>query len=85
MNRIWDVRAQWYNLGLGLDIDSSSLEAIELGNQGKPDRCLREMLSEWLKKTSRPTWSALAAALNSPSVGYSHLADEILSENPHTE
>ena len=81
-NKIWEARVQWYNLGLGLDLGPDSLDAIELDNQGKSDRCFRAMLSEWLKKTSRPTWNALAVALKSPSVGYSHLSEEILSENP---
>lgn len=84
-NRIWEARAQWYNLGLGLNLTPGSLDAIELDNQGKSDKCFRAMLLEWLNKTSRPIWNALAVALKSPSVGYSHLAEEILSENPCRE
>ena len=71
-----------FNVGLRLNLTPGSLDAIELDNQGKSDRCFRAMLSEWLKKTSRPTWNALAVALKSPSVGSSDLAEEILSDNP---
>ena len=76
---VWEARAQWYNIGLGLALSAGSLDAIKLNNQGQCDPCLREMLSEWLKRRHpRPTWDALAEALRSPSVGYSHLAEELL-------
>ena len=79
-NSILEARTQWYNLGLGLEITSDSLDAIELANMGKPDRCFRAMVTQWLRQDSpRPTWSALAEALRSPSVGLSHLAQEILA------
>ena len=68
---------QWYNLGLGLDITPDSLDSIELANSGKSDRCFRAMLIKWLREHQRPTWNALADALRSPSVGLSHLAEEI--------
>ena len=35
------------------------------------------MLTKWLREHERPTWSALAEAVRSPSVGHSHLAQEI--------
>ena len=74
---LWEARAQWYNLGLGLDITPDSLDSIELANSGKPDRCFRAMLTKWLREHQQPTWSALAEALRSPSVGLSQLAQEI--------
>ena len=80
-NSIWESRVRWYNLGLGLDISPDTLEAIDLANARKPDDCFRAMLTQWLREHRRPTWSALAEALKSPSVGYSHLAQEILESN----
>ena len=74
---LWEARTQWYNLGLELDITPDSLDSIELANSGKPDRCFRAMLTKWLREHQRPTWSALAEALRSPSVGLSHLAEGI--------
>jgi hypothetical protein len=35
------------------------------------------MLTTWLREHPQPTWSALAEALRSPSVGLYHLAEEI--------
>ena len=69
---------QWYNLGLGLNITPDSLDAIELANTGNPDRCFRAMLTHWLREHRTPMWRALAEALRSPSVGLSHLAEQIL-------
>ena len=74
---LWESRAQWYNLGLGLDITPDSLDAIEQANGQKPEGCFRAMLTQWLREHPRPTWSALAKALQSPSVGYSHLAKNL--------
>ena len=74
---LWEARTQWYNFGLGLDISPASLDTIELANTGNPERCFRAMLTKWLREHQRPTWSALAEALSSPSVGLSHLAEEI--------
>ena len=72
---------QWYNLGLELEITPDSLDAIELANTGKPDRCFRAVLTQWLREHHRPTWTALAEALRSPAVGLSHLAEQILEQN----
>lgn len=70
-NTIWEARTQWYNIGLGLGLSLGSLEAIQCNNP-KCEDCFRDMLSKWLKKANpRPTWSALAEALESPSVDYS--------------
>ena len=80
-NTLWEARTQWYNLGLGLDISPDSLDTIELANSGKPDRCFRAILTKWLREHKRPTWNALAEALRSPSVGLSHLAEEVLQQN----
>ena len=76
-NTLWEARTQWYNLGLDLDISPDSLDSIELANAGNPERCFRAMLTKWLREHQRPTWNALAEALRSPSVGLSHLAEEI--------
>ena len=78
---LWEARTQWYNLGLELGITPDSLYSIKLANLRNLDHCLREMLNEWLREHHQPTWSALAEALRSPSVGLSHLAEVILQQN----
>jgi hypothetical protein len=75
----WDARANWYNIGLELEIDPGTLDVIE-GNNKDIDRQFRAMLMTWLKMADpRPTWEALAEALRSPTVGCGHLADLIKS------
>ena len=78
---MWEARVQWYNLGLGLHITPDSLDAIKQDNAHKTEDCFRAMLTQWLRDSRQPTWSALAKALRSPSVGLSHLAQEILEQN----
>ena len=78
---IWEARTQWYNLGLALEITPDTLDTIELANGQNPDRCFRAMLTKWLREHEQPTWSALAEALKSRSVGRSDLAQEILEQN----
>ena len=75
---MWEARSKWYNLGLELDITPDTLDAIEVANGQNPDRCIRAMLTKWLREHNRPTWSALTEALRSRSVGLGHLADEML-------
>ena len=74
---VWKARAKWYNLGLGLDITPDTLDSIELANSGKPDRCFRAVLTKWLREHQWPTWSTIAEALRSPSVGLTHLAEQL--------
>jgi hypothetical protein len=68
---------QWYNLGWVLGITPETLDIIKRDNIRRPDHCFTAMLTTWLREHERPTWSALAEALRSPSVGLSHLAEEI--------
>ena len=75
----WDARTKWYNVGLELDIDSATLDSIKANNDNVEDR-FRAMLTTWLRAVNpRPTLAALAEALRSPTVGYGHLAEQILS------
>ena len=39
------------------------------------------MLIQWLREHKQPTWHALAEAITSPTVGLSHLAQEIIEQN----
>ena len=76
---LWEARTQWYttwNRNL-ISPHADSLDSIQQTNTGNSDHCFRAMLMKWLREHQRPTWSALAKALRSPSVGLSHLAEEI--------
>ena len=76
----WEARTEWYNIGLELKIDAATLDTIKGDNDSIKDR-FRSMLSTWLKRDQpRPTLSLLANALRSPTVGYQHLAQQILAQ-----
>ena len=65
----------WENIGTMLSLSDKHLTAIKARCKDVPDKCLKEMLSDWLKQTNpRPTKSALVEAVGmyNPS-----LADEI--------
>ena len=75
----WEARAKWYNVGLELGIDPGTLDVIE-GNNKDINNCFRVMLTTWLKMVQpKPTWTALAEALQSPTVGYGDLAESFSS------
>ena len=75
----WDARTKWYKIGLELDVDSDTLDSIEMEKSHIDDRFI-SMLKTWLRTARpRPTLAALAEALRSPTVGYGHLAEQILS------
>jgi hypothetical protein len=74
---VWEARTKWYNIGLELDVDFSTLDAIRRDNYDI-DSCFTEMLTMWLKRVNPPpTWSAMVEALRSPTVGYEHLTEHV--------
>lgn len=80
MEAAWLARSKWKNIGLELQIDVGTLDAIERSNQGIVEDCFRDMLKTWLRMAwPKPTIEALAKALRSPTVGFVQLAEEILS------
>ena len=76
-NAMWSARNKWFDIGLELNIDSGTLDVI-YQNERDMGRCLMEMLTVWLRTESKPTWTALAKALRSASVGHHALAEQLL-------
>ena len=73
----WEARAKWYNIGVELDMDPGTLDTLKGNNDDIDDR-FRAMLMTWLKTVQpRPTLAALAEALQSPTVGFGHLAEQV--------
>ena len=75
--KLYDARAEWFEIGLALNISNGTLEAIEveqLKNQGK---CLRKMLAHRIQYGDPLTWTDLCSCLESPTVGRRDLAEEI--------
>ena len=73
-NEIHAVRAKWYDSGIELKVDVSTLKTIESMYSNSKD-CLREVITEWLKAVHpKPTWRSLVDALRKPVVDESKLA-----------
>ena len=76
----YEARTKWYNIGLHLRMNSHDLDAISIQHRDNPDDCLRELLSSWLRSqvSAKSTWTMLAIALRSPSVGFYQLSERFL-------
>ena len=77
LEEVIDAQAEWYNVGLKLQVRPGTLDGIKL-QYHNPKDALREMLKEWLKMANpRPTWKALVNALGSRAVGKVKMATEL--------
>ena len=73
-----DARAKWYYLCLELRLDPNDLDSISTSCRGNPDDCLINALKSFLMRTQpKPTWKMIVNALNSRSVGFESLAEQI--------
>ncbi len=76
LTELLEVSADWYNIGLALNMSSGTLDAME-GPYKRPRDCLRDMLKEWLSTSLDPSWEGLIAALRHPVVGKETLARQL--------
>ena len=76
LEKLWDVRTEWENLGLALGVQRETIKKIKRKNRGDDNDCLKEMLDARLKKTSL-TWSGLCEALKKSSVARNNVAESI--------
>ena len=76
LGEVLDVSAQWYNLGLQLNVRTGTLDKIRT-QFSDPNDQLREMLKVWLKTSDNPTWKTLIDGLRSRIVGASQLAGDL--------
>lgn len=68
LEELVDVSAQWYPLGLQLNIDVGTLDVIK-AQYSDPQEQLRGMLRSWLRSICDCSWKNLVGALRSRSVG----------------
>ena len=76
LEKVVDVSAQWYQLGLQLKLKIGTLDSIQV-QFSDPKHQLLEMLKIWLTTSDNTTWKALTDALKSQSVGASQVAGEL--------
>ena len=73
LEKILDISAKWYQLGLQLKVKIGRLESIQV-QSSDPEYQLLEMLKTWLTTSENASWKILTDALRSQSVGASQLA-----------
>ncbi len=78
-NKLWDVRVEWFRLGVELEIAVPDLDAIKVKHREDPNNCFTDMLSVWLKNSDAPTWTAILSALRTTGTNR-RLADKIETE-----
>ena len=82
IDKVWDARVKWYQIGLGIKIKSTDLDAIRKRHGNDPDECFCELLSVWLNQASpKPTWALLTKALKSRLVGFEQLSEKLGSQS----
>ena len=84
--KIVDVSAQWYQLGVQLKVRTGTLDRIRVQFSDPRDQLL-EMLKTWLSTSDNTSWKTLTDALRSRSVGFRQLAGVLekkycLAEDP---
>ena len=65
LDALSEVSANWYTLGLRLDLSAGTLNAIKATNHDKVDDCMNDMLQKWLGKYPDRGWSDVVTALRS--------------------
>ncbi len=77
LTQLLPVCADWYDIGLALDMSPGTLDAMKVGTYKEPKHCLRDVLKEWLSTSPDPSWEGLVAALKDPIVGKGALARQL--------
>jgi len=81
--KLYAVKTEWYNLGLELGQQVSTLDSIDTKYSGDPSQCFRQVLKEWLKGVNPPpTWQVMVNALKSPTVAQPQVAEQIQTGLP---
>ena len=70
------MTAEWYHLGVLLEIPSAILIAIEYNYRCDAQRCMIEVLDRWLRSTPECSWAKLAQAVEAMG-GYAALAKRL--------
>ena len=73
---VFEARTKWYDIGLALDVDVSTLDSIDKQFDNHGDK-LRTTLTTWLRTATEPKWQAVVNALKNPVVGRPDLAKDI--------
>ena len=77
LDMLYDARYKWFDIGLALKVNYSTLKTIEKEQLNNQDSSLREMLAYRIQSGDSLTWCDLSDCLTQPSVGKKELAERI--------
>lgn len=66
LEELRSVCSMWRTIGCHLEV--RSLKAITANHKGDDEKCLEEMLRDWLKNGKDPSWERLCSALEAPGL-----------------
>ena len=69
VEELHEVKVKWKQIGIQLEIPQSTLETIQQKCKDDPEEAFLQMINEWLKQITEPSWSDIVEALKSRSVG----------------
>ena len=76
MEKMWEAREKWYNIGLCFEIPSSQLDVIKKDSKDT-DEMFTSMIKEWLGRGHSCTWSTAHDALKNPIVDKGSVAEKL--------
>ena len=79
-----DVQADWYNVGLELGLEPSTLESINRSYSHDLSMCMTRVFTAWhVSQSSEYSWKKLANVLCSKTVNKPYLLPEMLERIDH--
>ncbi len=76
LTELLEVRADWYMIGLALNLTSGTLDAMK-GPRREHKDCMVDMVKEWLSTSPDPSWKSLIEALRHPVVDKHTLSNHL--------
>uniref|UniRef100_A0A1X7SSQ0 Death domain-containing protein n=1 Tax=Amphimedon queenslandica TaxID=400682 RepID=A0A1X7SSQ0_AMPQE len=74
--------SNWEDLGLALQLDPSSIDAVKRSYNQIVEECRKEIIKKWMMTNDHPSWRSLCLALCTISVGHPNLAKSIGEMHP---
>ena len=72
------VSADWYTLGIQLDLAPDDLDVIQANNPRNVEHCLKDMLQKWQSKYPQRGWDDVVGSLR--TMDRNDVADDIVSK-----
>ena len=80
-NELKEMTAEWYQLGVQLEIPPTTLNTLERDHPHDAQRCMTEVINRWLQNAPECSWAKLAKAVGAMG-GYAALAERLRPNMP---